>query len=195
MDRARVTELHYIAPITNLHSIVERGILSHNTAQRVDHASIAEQDVQDRRAGKQVPAGGVLHDYANLYFDARNPMMSARRAHNLQIAVVRVNPAALDIPGTVISDGNAASNATRFYPSPAGLAELDENRVYAHSWLDDDVWTYWERKRQRCSEVLVPQAVPTDYLIGCYACTTEVAAACRTHLVGLQVEVRADVYF
>jgi len=195
VDRARVTELHYITPIANLSSIMQRGILSHNRADRVTHESIAEQDVQDRRVGKRVPAGNLLHDYVNLYFDARNPMMSARRARNTKIAVVRVSPLVLDVPGTVISDGNAASNPTRFYPSPAGLAELDDQRVYAQSWLDDDPWTYWEKKRQRCAEVLVPNAVPTDYLIGCYACSDEAAARCRTHVVGVEVEVRASVYF
>ena len=169
--------------------------MSHSLADQVTHESIAEQDVQVRRVGKRVPSGGLLHDYVNLYFDARNPMMSARRAYNRQIVVVRLSPAVLDIPGTVITDGNAAAGPTAFYPSPAGLTALDEQRVYAQSWLDDDRWTYWEKKRQRCAEVLVPNAVPTDYMLGCYACSDEVATTCRTRVVGLEVEVRASVYF
>src|SRR5687768_12873759 len=79
LDRSRVRELHYITPISNLPSIGRLGILSHEAADRLQAASIAMPEIQDIRATKRVPNGLRLHQYANLYFDARNPMMSARR--------------------------------------------------------------------------------------------------------------------
>lgn len=46
--------------------------------------------VQDRRREKRIPGGHLLHDYANLYFDAHNPMLSKCRAHNDTICVLRM---------------------------------------------------------------------------------------------------------
>lgn len=43
MLRSRVTELHYITPVANLGSIVTHGVLSHNLAARLPHASVAAE--------------------------------------------------------------------------------------------------------------------------------------------------------
>ena len=83
MERAAVLELHYMTPIENLASVAMHGILSHARAVAVQHASVALQAVQDQRAGKRVPGGRPLHEYVNLYFDARNAMMWMRRAPDL----------------------------------------------------------------------------------------------------------------
>lgn len=193
MDRDVVTELHYMAPIANLASIVEHGLLSHARAAAVPHVSVASEDVQDRRAARRVPGGRPLHEYVNLYFDARNAMMYDRRSNDL--LVVRVSPAVMDLPGVVISDGNSANGPTRFFPSPGGLAQLDERRVFAEWWTHEDYWEQLERKRQRQAEVLVPDVVPPEYILGCYARRDRAAAECRGLVANLAVEVNAHVYF
>lgn len=195
MEPSEVTELHYLTPIANLSSIMERGILSHRRAEAVDHVSIADEDIQDRRRGKRVPNGRMLHDYANVYFDARNPMMYRRLSRRAEVAVIRVSPAVLDQPGTVITDGNAASAATRFYASPAGLAALDRDRVYAEYWTDSNLWEQWERKRQRCAEVLVPDVIVLALIRGCYVCQDAGIARCREVAPDLAVEVCPRVFF
>jgi ssDNA thymidine ADP-ribosyltransferase, DarT len=73
MDRSRVEELHYITSSHNLASIHVRGILSHTRTKAIEHVSVASEEVQNRRAKKRVPGQRLLHHYANLYFDARNP--------------------------------------------------------------------------------------------------------------------------
>jgi hypothetical protein len=88
MKRPDVTELHYITPIANVPSILQYGILSHARAERVPHGSVAMQEIQDRRRNKQIPGARTLHDYANLYFDAHNPMLSARRSQNDLLCVL-----------------------------------------------------------------------------------------------------------
>ncbi|HET7388712.1 MAG TPA: DUF4433 domain-containing protein [Nocardioidaceae bacterium] len=193
MDRGVVTELHYMAPIDNLASIVEHGLLSHARAAAVRHVSVAMAEVQDHRAGRVVPNGRPLHEYVNLYFDARNAMMRLRRADDL--IVIRVSPFVLDLDGVVVSDGNAANGPTRFFPSPAGLAQLDEERVFAEWWTSDDYWEQQERKRQRQAEVLVPDVVPPEYILGCYARRRPAATECRRLVANLAVEVNAHVYF
>src|SRR5262245_16376391 len=75
----RVAELHCIMPMANIASVLEHGILSYERAARLQHHSVAMQPVQDRRDRKQVPGGLKLHQYANLYFHARNPMLYKRK--------------------------------------------------------------------------------------------------------------------
>lgn len=195
MIRSRVTELHYLAPFLNLSSILERGLLSHNNAAGVHHVSIAEQSVQDRREDRQVPGGLALHDYVNLYFHARNAMMFARRPTRSSFAVLRVSPAVLDIPETVIADGNAASSGTKFDASPKGLDSLDEDRVYAHSWDHDNLWIKSEQKRQRCAEVLVPRRIAPEFLLGGYVSAPGGIIACNRLAPGITMEVNSYVYF
>lgn len=114
MRRDELKELQFIAPIDNLASLLERGILSHNAMKKVKHVSVAMQAVQDLRAKKVVPGGKALHDYANLYVCARNPMMFLRRGAHQELCVLSVSTGVLDVPGTVDSDQNASSNYVRF---------------------------------------------------------------------------------
>lgn len=196
MKISRVTELHYITPIIkNLSSILELGILSNRAVARIPHFSVASEEVQGRRDGKRIPGGLALHDYVNLYFDARNPMMYLRKGQRENLTVLRVKPDVLDIPGTVIADGNAASNSTLFRPSPEGLADLDEDRVYAEYWTDSNQWVYYEKKRQRCAEVLVPHAVPPEFVFGCYVCSNGALTVCRAEVNSLDVVVNSNVFF
>ena len=74
--------LYNIQAIDNVPSIMQRGLLSNEKASRIDHVSIAMNEVQVRRDLVQVPNGLKLHQYANLYFDPRNPMLSRKRTDN-----------------------------------------------------------------------------------------------------------------
>jgi hypothetical protein len=82
MNRDEIIELYFIAPIANVPSIMQHGILSHKLAQQIAHDSVAMQEIQERRRNKQIPGARRLHEYANLYFDAHNPMLSKRREQN-----------------------------------------------------------------------------------------------------------------
>ena len=72
------------------------------------------ETVQEKRDVKRVPGGLALHEYANVYFHARNPMMSTRRNEAHRLCVLRVSPEILNVPGAVIADQNAASKYVRF---------------------------------------------------------------------------------
>ena len=120
MTRDEVTELHFIAPIANVPPIVEHGILCHKGAVQIEHHSVAMAEIQERRTNKRIPGAGPLHDYANLYFDAHNPMLSRLRAQNDDICILCVDPTVLDLPGVIIADRNAASDWVRFSPVGRG---------------------------------------------------------------------------
>src|SRR5438874_3742127 len=107
-------EFQNITLIANIPSILQHGIMSYVEAAKLPHLSVALQDVQDKRDVKRVPGGLALHEYANVYFDARNPMMSKRRNEAPRLCVLRVSIEILKVPGAVITDQNAASKYVRF---------------------------------------------------------------------------------
>ncbi|MGH3721513.1 MAG: DUF4433 domain-containing protein [Pseudonocardiaceae bacterium] len=196
MLHSRVTELHYITPVANLGSIVTHGLLSHNLAARLRHASVPLEPVQDRRAQRRVPQGRPLHDYVNLYFDARNPMMYKLLKDGVgPLIVCRVDPVVLHLPGSVVTDGNAASDGTIFMPSPSGLVRLSEDRIYAGSWDDQDYWTKIELKRARCAELLVPDRVDPQFVLGCYVDHRNRRSECFSESPRVHVEVNSRVFF
>lgn len=100
----RVTELHCIMPMANIGSVMTHGILSYERAAKLAHHSMALQPVQDRRDQKQVPGGLKLHQYANLYFHARNPMLFRRRSEATDLCVLQVSIDVLETNGTVITE-------------------------------------------------------------------------------------------
>lgn len=102
-------------PLVNILSVLEHGILSYERAAKLKHHSVAMHEVQDRRDKKQVPHGLKLHQYANLYFHAGNPMLYKRKDDAENICVLRISTEVLQIEGVVITDCNAASQYVRFY--------------------------------------------------------------------------------
>jgi len=124
------------------------------------------QEIQDRRAVTRVPGGLPLHDYVNLFFDARNVMMWVRKAHHADLCVLVVRPDVLDLEGVVVTDGNASSVYTRFFAPAAGLRALDPNLVYAEDWTHPDQIEQHRRRSARSAEVLVPHRVPPEFITG-----------------------------
>ena len=67
--------VYNIMPIDNISSIITNGILCYHRAEKLlNHTSIAMNDVQSIREQVTIHEKS-LHDYANLYFSFRNPMM------------------------------------------------------------------------------------------------------------------------
>ena len=196
MERADIRELHFITYIDNLPSILRWGILSRNEAvrQKVKFKDVSEPGVQDRRAGKKIPGTlKQLHDYANLYFDAHNPMLSARRSENDKICVLRINKTVLDLDGIIITDQNAARECW-FKPISEGLPLLDSNDIYATFWLHDDYLEKERHKGIKCAEILVPVRVESRYIMGAYVANQTAQDAFRK-ITDLQAELKSGLFF
>jgi len=197
MRREDLHELHYISLLDNIQSIVARGILSHVRASKVPHQSW-DSGVQDRRRHTRVPGGRRLHEYVNLYFHARNPalfkLVREIKDHK-DLCVFRVSSDVLDIPGTIITDMNAARRWCRFEPAPDGLAVVGKELVLAEWWTDDDPVEQDRRKAHRCAEVLVPDRVPPEYLMGAYASCSLAKARFDALNTGLEVTVDEHMFF
>ncbi len=177
MQRAEIKELHYICLLQNAPSILNYGILCHNESLKLPNVnhSLAENSVQQWREKKRLPHGKALHDYANLYFDARNAMMFQRiyplknsgRAGLLDsLCVYRVDPTILDEPDVWVTDIGAGGSTVGFYLVHEGLPRLKADRVYADSWNVGDPAEQEQRKKERMAEVLVPSSVPPKFFLG-----------------------------
>lgn len=191
MERSQIRELHYITDMANVPSMLDQGILCHRLAIRTaqGHVSVADHEVQARRAGKRIWLGRYyrrLHDYANLYIDARNAMMFVLlQAGQGDLTVLAIDPAVLDLRGVVIADRNAASLAPRFLPSAEGIDALDEAVVTAKRWTDSQ-----DAKQRRMAEVLVPSRVPSSFIRGAYVPDDDAAQRLQAHLGGRSLPIR-----
>ncbi len=200
MNRDELPELHYIAPIANVATICRLGILSHRQAKKVKHVSVAMKEIQERRKKVVVPGGRLLHDYANLYICARNPMLFRLKNQHVDLCVLRLSPNILDLEDVVVSDGNASSQYTRFAPAPRGLAIVDRDLVFSDFWTHPgDPIREWKHKSVKCAEVLVPDRVNPEFIIGAYvSCqSSETALHAILHEVGnpLNVIVNGRLFF
>jgi hypothetical protein len=153
--------------------------------------------VQDRRRGKRVPGGRLLHDYVNLYMTARNPMLSKLLYEGSadEVCVIRVSTDVLDLPDVVVSDMNAAAFGARFLTSPGGLEQVNSDRVFRRYWKDGDTLEQERCKKAKCAEVLVPDQVEPLHLLGVRVGTPAARARIRGEDLPLAVTVDADLFF
>lgn len=195
MERRELEELHYITHIANVLSILQNGLMSHSLAKKLPHKSVAMEEIQTRRAPKIVPNGFPLHNYVNLYFNARNKMMYRIKDRHEELCVLRIDPKVLDIKGTVVSDRNAASGYARFYPSPDGLKELDRGLIFATYWNHDEVSETWRHGSIVCAEVLVPEKIAPDYILGAYFSCEETRRGLIALHVGINIQLKPSLFF
>lgn len=195
LERDELAELHYITPIDNVPSILARGLLSHRRVAKLQHRSIAMPELQDKRAKVMIPGGRPLHEYVNLYICARNPMMHRRKDHHLDLCVLRIDPAVLDLPGVVVSDSNAASGYARFAPAPDGLKIVDQNATFAEWWIDPDRIQYFRKAARKCAEVLVPDVAPATYVSGAYVSCEQSLETFGELQCGLAAVVDGHLFF
>lgn len=201
MNLDDVVELHYITPIGNLPSILKHGILCNQRASKMEHDSVAMQDVQKLRRRVRIPVGDnsrPLHSYANMYFTARNPMMYVRQGSHRDLCVLRVQKDALYQAGVVVTDRNATSDHKRLGAGAAGVAIIDKDLVFAKYWTDNDPIAYYRKKSAKCAEVLIPDRLDPSFLIGAYVSIIENIQRIKQLCVlpkTFQLTVNSDLFF
>lgn len=197
MDRADLHELHYITAIDNVASILAQGIESHNRAQALAHVSVASTWMQEIRSKVTVPNGLRLHDYANLYVWARNGMMSKIIYDSTapkRLCVLRIDTTVFDRGDVVVTDCNAGSDYVRWFDVVQGIAELNQDEVFAQSWNHPNKIEKWIHKSRMMAEVLVPRRVPPGYITGAYIVSDEAAANLSQMAPTLAVEVQPYMF-
>ena len=191
----KLAEFQNITPLVNIPSILQNGILSHAEASKLPHRSVALQEVQDKRDKVQIPGGLILHEYANVYFHARNPMTSLRRNEAQSLCVLRVSAAILKISGAVITDQNAVSKYVKF-SAPDRLKFMNLDYLFAANWKHpDNQIEEWRHSSAKCAEALIPHRIPADYLLGAYVVNATVRTKLEELGFALPIDVSEDLFF
>ena len=173
---------HDITDMANVLSILEHGILSHRLAARTahGHVSVADTEVQARRARKRIWLGHssrFVHDYANLYLDARNAMLFILlRAGQGNRTRAGNRPQRCWI-SRASSSPTGMQRASPGFPAVEGIAALDEATVSAQWWNDSA-----DAKQRRMAEALVPDRVPSSLIRGAYVPDDQAATRLSGHL-------------
>ena len=153
---------YYLAPPENVQSILEKGILTYTRVRAlgiVPRSSLANEGVQGARQSIVV-FNRSLHSYVPLYLVSSNPTLHDVAKRGLQRAYIRVRLEVVDKPGVVFADGNAASKRTNFYRDVPDISKLPWETLMGRRRDASPNW-----KRQRCSEVLVPDIVEANFII------------------------------
>lgn len=190
-----IKNLYYITHVDNLPSIVEHGILSH---RQIENRSLAYEPIYDKdivniRAGKIVDGESTLWDFANLYFQPRNPMLYRVLYERgpTDIAIVAVNAEVLYGRGVLVSTGNASSGASDILPSEVGLKEVKAN------WkiIDSEWWNSADgSKRIIMAECLVPSRVGPESILSIYVASHTAAERVRKMGIPSRISVVPEPY-
>ena len=176
--------------MANIASVLSHGILSYERAAKLAHQSVAMQPVQDKRDKVQVPGGLKLHQYANLYFHARNPMMFKRKDEAAQLCALHISTDVFSVAGTVITDCNAASEYAR-YLAPKQWQLLNFDDIYALDWRHpDNPSRYYQHRSRKCAEILIPHLVEPRHLVA--ASVTDQTVKSRLQQLGFSLPIRID---
>lgn len=182
-SKPEIKGLFYITHIDNLRSILSKGILSHRhmVDRGVMYRPIYDAAIVSNRKLKNTPDGRSLWEFANVYFQPRNPMLF-RVVHEKspdEIVVLGLYPRVLEIAGSYITDGNAANNATRFFNYKDGIKAVSEiwDTINSEWWNSVD-----GSKRKIMAECLVPEAIPPDLIHSVYVANYHVAEKVKTIL-------------
>lgn len=195
MKFEELDELHYISHIDNIPSIMKLGILSNHLAASIPHTTIAMEEIQDKRERRKVD-DKPLHEYANLYFNARNPMLYKRKSLHQSIIILRINKNIMQERGIIISNRNASSSSAMFMYFPEGLDSIDKGKVFANYWTHSD-WPNYQLKHKSimCCEVLVPDKVDPLFIFGAYASNKDSSDKIREIAPNWNIKINSKIFF
>ena len=162
---------HFIH-MDNLPGILQDGLLCHSAMQNKAYVDISDPSVQLGREYKTIPVTETnLHDYVPLYFGPKTPLVVKYQDRNEEFLYLRFSLNILQLSGAVFSDGNARSNATRFFlfNSIDDLQVVDPCAINAFSWVGDD-----EKKRRKQAEILIPAKIAAEHIFD-ILCSSETA--------------------
>jgi hypothetical protein len=161
LDNYKIDYIFHMTEVSNLKNILQYGLLSHNDAHTkgFNKTDIALQDVNQRRANKRPIHGISLHDYVPMYFNPKNPMLYRRKQIQDNIVILAIDRRVIYQNKSIFSDGNAASDATKFYNNLSDLVRLNWQCIRNEYWND-----YVDGKRIKCAETLIRPKIPVKYV-------------------------------
>lgn len=122
-------------------------------------------------------------------------MMYKRRSQHESLCVLRIDVSVLDLPGTVVTDQNAASDYVRFAAAPEGLRIVNEELTFAEDWTHPERIEYYRRKSAKNAEVLVADHVASTLIVGAYVSTEAGQTRVAAMDPALDVKINAHMFF
>ncbi|MCD8455206.1 DUF4433 domain-containing protein [Tenacibaculum finnmarkense genomovar ulcerans] len=177
--------LNHITDISNLESILKKGILSHTISHSLN---ITQKDISNKIVNSRRKK---IHNKVPFYFTPLNPMTYVLKNES-NLIIIQVDKKILLTNGVIFTDGNAASNNTKFFTSIKQLDNLDWNCINDTYWTD-----YSDGKRKRCAEVLVPHKVPSCLIKTILCNSDETFALVKKITTGydIKIEVNKQYFF
>jgi hypothetical protein len=217
----QTTWIYHITHIENLPSILKAGQIYATNFRSNNHTCIANDEIQDRRATKQVILSpyGVLHDYVPFYFAPRSPMLCANHKRSFtnskpQDEIIHLVTTAQIIAENglpyVFYDHHAATDYASCYNNIIDLDKIDWELffetpligAYSQYWQDryDENHPKWiKRKVVRQAEFMVHQTLNWNKikLIGTMNVdrTNQIQSIVSSYGYETPVETRTDWYF
>lgn len=185
-----VNELFYTTHINNVKSILQHGILSHASVEemRIPFTPIYDAEIVSHRRERLTPDGKSLWNFANLYFQPRNPMLYRviNEKDKKDIAIIGVRPEVLSQPDSFVSTGNAASRPSDILPTKDGLKAIFGmwDIINSEWWNPDD-----GSRRKIMAECLVPDRVAPDLIQAIYVASHIIAEKLRSEHPNIGVPV------
>lgn len=180
----------------NIPSILQHGILSHVEVYRrhLNEHTLSNSYTQVIRAEKRDPFfSRSLHEYVPLYFSTLNPMLEILQAQHQEVVIIGVSSKVINNLETIFTDGNAASNDTRFFSQPQNLTQLSWNIITATTKMTTD-----NERRMKCAEVLVFPHVNISSIQAIYCRNQKQRSAIiesmAAHKLMQMVEVRPELF-
>lgn len=195
MAKRSVKGLYYITHIDNVPSILRYGILSHKRIeeQGTPFTRIYNADIVANRALRQTPDKKSLWEYANVYFQPRNPMLYKviSEAEKKDIVILGISPQIVETPGAFISLGNAASPLSPVLNIRDGLDMVNDEYwsiINSNWWKTED-----GTKRKIMAECLVPNLIPPTQILSIYVTSQTVVDKIKPALKNYSLQVSVVV--
>lgn len=195
LDAYRINYLYHMTHKTNLETILQFGLKSHNDARENDlmQNDIANRDVNDRRSRIEPIYNRSLHDYVPLYFNPKNSMLFVRKNIQNDIIILAIDRTLVYSENTIFTDGNAANRPTRFFKNINDLNQINWKCIRAEFWND-----FEDGKRERMAEILVYPEVPVKCIQKIYCNSLNTLQYIREVIKKypyIEVEQKRSLYF
>lgn len=195
MSTRAVKSLFYITHINNLPSIFQHGILAHRQVMErgIQFTPVYNAEIIAHRKERVTPDRQSLWEYANLYFQPRNPMLYKvlSETDKKDVVILGIKPQVLETKGAFIALGNAAHSLTDLVNVKTGLKAIS-----GEYWqiLNSDWWkTEDGSKRKIMAECLIPGSVAPTAIHSIYVVNQNTAEQVRMLLSGLSFPVEVVI--
>ncbi len=184
---------YYITHKDNLKSLLKQGIWCRSQMHgswwpfNRKPKSIHSEEVVKRREERKFK-NRSLWDYANVYFEARNPMLFSviKKFEASNIAVLQIQSDIIDGPDVGLADGNAASHNTKLFEDIGeGLNTLKGEQFKKTYWNDTD-----DGKRKIMAEILVYHHIPKEKIMSVYVAHQQAAEEMKNTLYTINPSVK-----